>query len=173
MWKRLSKALPEYPLWRDRPNSSDIKHGNGLGWWDEIRQGGVGNCYAIASLSAVATNPSYIKDIFVNKEKNAAGVYTVQFYIRGKPHLITIDDEVLWDNHAKDLYFANPNTNNPSIWGPLLEKAWSKIQFNYFNSNGGFQFVTLKALLGCPTQYYRIRSLALNTPKQIWNVINA
>jgi hypothetical protein len=52
--------------------------------------------------------------------------------------LITIDDEVLWDNNKKDLFFANPNSNNPSIWGPILEKAWSKIQFNYFNTNGGF-----------------------------------
>ena len=137
-WKRLSKVYPDYPLWKDRPDSQDIRSGNGLGWWDEIRQGGVGNCYAIASLSAIAIHPEYIKRMFVNKEKNQAGVYTVQFYIRGKPHYFTIDDEVLWDDNKKDLFFSNPNSNHPSMWGPLLEKAWSKIEFDYLNSDGGF-----------------------------------
>ena len=69
--------------------------------------------------------------MFVYKKKNNAGIYIVRFFIRGKPHLITIDDEVLYDMNNEDLVYSNPNPSHPSLWGPILEKAWSKIQFNY------------------------------------------
>ena len=65
--------------------------------------------------------------MFLQQSKNLAGLYTVRFYIRGKPTLITIDDEVLYDHNQNDLYFSNPNSFHPSLWGPLLEKAWAKI----------------------------------------------
>jgi hypothetical protein len=56
---------------------------------------------------------------------------------------ITIDDEFLFrkdfiEFNPKDATFAEMNTQNPSLWGMLLEKAWSKIQINYENSIGGF-----------------------------------
>lgn len=86
--------------------------------------------------------------------------------------MITIDDEVVWDNYHDDLYFSNPNSFHPSLWGPLLEKAWSKIQFNYENSDGGFQFYVMKALLGCPVKFYPMKSLKYASPLRIWTIIN-
>ena len=64
-FRRLANSFPDYPLWQHRWKQEDLTNENGLGWWDEIRQGSVGNCYAIASFSAVATHPQYIKDIFL------------------------------------------------------------------------------------------------------------
>jgi hypothetical protein len=42
----------------------------------------------------------------------------------------------------------------PSLWGLLIEKAWSKVQINYENSIGGGGYQTLSALLGCPVNLY-------------------
>lgn len=77
-----------------------------------------------------------IKDIFQQKEANKAGIYTVRFYVRGKPVYITIDDEVSmteplsfnpFAKHPIDVTFGELDPNNPTIWGMLLEKAYAKI----------------------------------------------
>ena len=33
---------------------------------------------------------------------------------------------------------GNIDLNERAIWGPLLEKAWSKIKGSYLSSDGGF-----------------------------------
>jgi len=41
----------------------------------------------------------------------------------------------------------------------LLEKAWSKLNGNYLNSEGGYNSWSLRSLLGVPTISYNIYSL--------------
>ena len=141
-----------------------------MGWWDEITQGALGDCYLIASLSAVATKPQDIKDVFIQSERTPAGIYTVRFFIRGKPHLITIDDELLYNNDQDELFFGNPNQYHPSLWGPLLEKAWAKVDMNYENAEGGWQHHVLRTLLGCPVFAYRMSRIQ-RTAKEMFNLI--
>ena len=50
---------------------------SGLKWSDEVTQGGIGNCYLIAALSATAMYPELIDKLLVNGEKNNAGIYNV------------------------------------------------------------------------------------------------
>jgi len=52
--------------------------------------------------------------------------------------LITIDDELAFQNNT--LLFGKMDSNHPAYWGVLLEKAWSKLDFNSENSRGGFAF---------------------------------
>lgn len=58
--------------------------------------------------------------------------------------LITIDDEFLFNKEiiyltgSQDPSFAEMSEEFPSLWGLLLEKAWSKININYENSIGGY-----------------------------------
>ncbi len=79
----------------------------------------------------------------MQKEKNKAGIYTIKFYIRGRPTLITIDDEFLFEKNfiqfkgSTNPTFAEMSDEYPSLWGLLIEKAWSKIQINYENSIAG------------------------------------
>ena len=89
-------------------------------------------------MNAVATHPLLILENFVTKTKNSAGIYTVKFYIRGKPWLITVDDDMAFRNDT--LYFGKLDQKHPAYWGVLLEKAWSKLDFNAENSAGGFAF---------------------------------
>lgn len=98
-------------------------------------------------------------------------MYTIRFFVKGHPHLITLDDEVLFDNKNDELYFSNPSTKSPSLWGPLLEKAWAKMLMNYSNIDAGQSHIALRAILGCPVIQYNFGYLNMSN-KAIWNLIN-
>mgnify|MGYP006131350103 CR=1 FL=1 len=71
--------------------------------------------------------------------KNAAGLYGVTFYIRGKPWIVTVDDNLVFDNSTGDmnlLYAKNFQEN--AMWVPILEKAWAKAKGSYEQINGGY-----------------------------------
>lgn len=89
-------------------------------------------------------------------------MYTIKFYVRGHPHSMTIDDEVLYDNRINNLFFSNPNSNNPSLWGVLIEKAWAKLLMNYTNMNSGYSHIALKSILGCPVRSYNLKRTNLS-----------
>lgn len=88
----------------------------------------------MASIAAVAEYPQLLYDLFVTDEDNAAGIYGVQFFIRGKPWVVDLDDGLVWDSYyAADgipggLVFSSPFDNNGDMWGVILEKAWGKIK---------------------------------------------
>ena len=44
----------------------------------------------------VASKPEKLKDLFLTKEFNMAGIYNVKLYIRGKPYHFTVDDQILY-----------------------------------------------------------------------------
>lgn len=63
--------------------------------WRDVRQSeNYDNSYLMAAMSSVSTYPDKILQIFQNEE-NDYGIYSLQFFIRGKPWLVTIDDSVL------------------------------------------------------------------------------
>ena len=94
------------------------------------------------------------------KEVNKAGIYTIRMNVRGRPHLITIDDTLQFENNSflfnynpkkKPIpAYARPNPIHRSLWGPLLEKAWAKLNMNYLNMQGGTNWMMMQAMLGCP-----------------------
>ena len=136
---------PDVKLWVDRPD--DVKGYNKLGWFEEIYQGKSGDCYLLASLSTIATRPHLIKEAFVQKETNKAGVYTIKFHIRGKPWLITIDDlfqfehnnifNPIFSSKGPNFLFGRLSHEYPSLWAPLLEKAYAKYVGNFVNLTHG------------------------------------
>jgi len=96
---RISTLEPNVDLFNNNTNSS-------LGWWDQVTQGDIGNCYLIASLNSVSRDPNLIKSKFVSETLNEVGLYYLQFYIRGKPWVLSIDDQVLFDLNNQKLTFA-------------------------------------------------------------------
>ena len=83
---------------------------------------------------SISTNPEFVKSVFILQEKNEAGIYTVKFYIRGRPVLFNIDDIVVFErdvlqiSEATDTKFTEISEDHPTFWPILLEKAYSKIQ---------------------------------------------
>jgi len=106
------------------------------GYLNDIAQGAVGDCYFLAGLSAVAEDQARLDKILVNHLNNWAGIYGANVHIRGIPYLIPVDDAVPAGKYGRTPTFAKVGKDY-SIWGPLLEKAWAKVNGNYENIEGG------------------------------------
>ena len=108
---------------------------------EPVKNESFGDSYFISSLSLLSdNNPELVKDLFLTGTKNnAAGLYAVTFYIRGKPWIVTVDDFLLFDNSTgnEDLLYAR-NKDDSAMWVPILEKAWAKVKGSYEQINGGF-----------------------------------
>jgi hypothetical protein len=63
----------------------------------DIKQGRCGDCYYLASLSAIAEYPDRIQKILITKEVNEAGCYAVQMYINGEKRTVVVDDYFPYD----------------------------------------------------------------------------
>ena len=79
-WKRASQIWKNPKIFADGIEPSDIL------------QGGLGTCYFLSVLSAMAENPSRVKACFYTKEVNKAGIYLMSFYINGKETPVYVDE---------------------------------------------------------------------------------
>lgn len=124
--------------------------------WHDIMQGSAGTCYIEASLAAIAEFPDLVKNVFITKEKNEAGVYAFRFFVRGKPWIVTVDDYFLFtsDKNGNRVPVFAYLGKNKQFWGMLLEKAWAKLRGNYEQADGGFVETGIRALVGCPVISY-------------------
>jgi hypothetical protein len=90
---------------------------------------------------------------------NRNGIYTVRFYIRGKPWLVTVDDIFLFKNlNEPKLYFSKVNSDN-SMWSAIVEKAWAKMKGSYTSADTGFNVNGLRALTGSPVFTYKTKEI--------------
>ena len=65
--------------------------------------------------------------------------------------------------------FANIGVNG-ALWGPLLEKVWSKINGNYEATVAGWQHEALRVFSGAPSYDYLTASY---TEDQIWEILSS
>lgn len=81
-----------------------------VGMFEPIKNESFGDSNFISSLSQIAQKkPDLIKNMFLTgTTKNAAGLYAVKFFIRGKPWIVTVDDHFLFDNRTgtEELLYA-------------------------------------------------------------------
>ena len=105
-----------------------------------------------------------------------SGIYGVQFYIRGKPWTISIDDKLLFDysdqatNGLIKLPFARKAKDN-ALWAPILEKAWAKVKGDYSKIKDGFAVNGMRALTGAPVFNYLPHSNQNLNSNQIFDLI--
>ena len=159
-----SSSGVEFKRWPEYYKTAKIFDSVDSPTYTEPRQGGAGTCYIIQAMSGVAEFSSLITPIFLTSTKNAAGIHAVRFFIRGKPWVVAIDDEMLFYNGvdsagAKMLYFTSADTTNTAMWAPLIEKAWAKIKGNYITVDGGFLVEGVRALTGVPAFTYEANSI--------------
>lgn len=81
-WKRLSNIYQDCKVFSAGITPNDIK------------QGGLGNCYYLSVLSAMAEFPERIEACFHTKEPNSAGIYLMFLYVNGAVTPIIVDDYV-------------------------------------------------------------------------------
>jgi len=83
-FRRLRDQMPNVSLW-----------GNNNITWHDVIQGMASNCYIHSAMGAIAEFPELVKSVFLT-DTNDAGIYAVRFFIRGKPWVVTIDDDMLF-----------------------------------------------------------------------------
>ena len=84
--------------WETQTPSANVLNAQNNPTYHEPRQGGLGNCYIIASAAGVAEFPDLIKETILTESKNNAGVYGFKLYVRGIPWVVSIDDKLLYRN---------------------------------------------------------------------------
>jgi calpain-15 len=92
----------------------------------DAKQGNLGDCYLLASFAALSERPHLIQNIFVTRQFNSRGRYTLRLFDdKTKAFVnVTIDDYVPVRN-GKPI-FAQLHTNE--MWPILLEKAYAKLK---------------------------------------------
>lgn len=76
----------------------------------DIKQGQLGVCYMLATISALASNPKNIERIFVLHDLEI-GFYVLRFYKNGKPEYLVIDDNIPCNATVKTPLFTKPIGN--------------------------------------------------------------
>jgi hypothetical protein len=88
---------------------------------DDVNQGGIGDCYFLASLAAFTQeDPNWLMESAVDM---GDGTYTVQFWVGATPSYVRVSGE-LSTGPFWGYKYAQPGSSG-SIWAPIMEKAWA------------------------------------------------
>jgi calpain-15 len=136
MWLRPSHFL-----------SADFELFNGIDP-NDIKQGQLGVCYCLATISEYARTPKKIVDIFAYYDLEL-GFYVLRFYTDGKPNYIVVDDYFPCSSVSQQPLFSKPIGNE--IWVLLIEKAWAKVIGSYFAAEMMTPDLFMEDLTGSPT----------------------
>lgn len=153
-WKRLKDAYPNAPY-----------RGTNVG--EAVAQGYVGDCYYLAGIAALAELPERLDYNLITKSKNAAGLISLNVWVRGIQTQLVIDDSIPF--YGSEPAFADIGTDQ-SLWGPIFEKAWAKINGNYEITNGGFPSEASTFLTGVPSASYQVKGVL--SASALWNIVS-
>ena len=117
-----------------------------------VKQGQLGDCWFLAAASAVSEEPDRMKNVIVNTDYSASGIFRFNFWVIDKWVSVNIDDRLpvrSWGRGFRP--WATWPSQNGAWWMPLLEKAFAKLDQNYDRIIGGNGAEGLRTLTGKPT----------------------
>ncbi|CDW74329.1 calpain family cysteine protease containing protein [Stylonychia lemnae] len=156
-WERLGQLNPKSTLFGTS------------GYINDIVQGNIGDCYMLSGSAAVAEDNERFKQNFVSLEKNNAGIYGFNVWVRGIPFVQIIDDSVPYDKKQKEYIMAGVGEDG-ALWGPLLEKSWAKTVGNYEIAGlGGSQSEVVNYLTNAPSEIFDTKDLNAASMFEILN----
>jgi hypothetical protein len=77
-----------------------------------------------------------IKDIFVTKKRNSAGIYAVRLWVHGELKIVVVDDYLPSFDGESPIFCRSKRKGE--FWMCLLEKAWAKMHASYNGIIDGF-----------------------------------
>ena len=120
-WKRISDpTFPSHKFWGDDGTDSISV--------EDIRQGGIGNCWLMAAISALAEDPARVDKIMISDDIEPAGIYAMNMYSLGIPFTQIIDD---WMPMVNNHTIYGRTGRDGSIWAAVAEKMFAKWYGNY------------------------------------------
>ena len=139
---------------------------------DDIEQGGIGDCYFLATLAALAkTDPQLIRQSIVSL---GDGTYAVQFFnSSGVKTYLRIDGYLPTTSWGGQAYDATGNQGD--MWAALLEKAWAYFrddEGSYASINSGYMSEASTAL-GLPSESIYSATSATSLAQQIQSFLAA
>lgn len=136
IWKRISELYPEYDLFPPELHC------------DCFKQGKIGDCYFVDMIALISNYDELLKRLFPIK-KNNYGYYEVILFINGWKRVI-IDDYIPLLNHNNNLIPLGCESKKYQncFYNMLIEKAWAKVNRNYYHIFGGSPSSSLLVLTG-------------------------
>ena len=116
----------------------------------DVRQGKLADCYLLSTLAAMAETPGRIESMFNTKTVNAAGIYSINFFVNGKRQEVVVDEWIPCDKVSKLPCFAY-SRDMGEIWAMLVEKAWAKLHGSYSMVRLGSCASAMPHLTGAPS----------------------
>ena len=124
-----------------------------------VHQQNLGDCWFLASASALAEVPIRLKRTVWNDSYDEKGAFRFFFWVKNKWESINIDDRL----PAKKDYISNKwmpwmttRSKQGAWWMPLMEKAYAKLDQNYERIIAGMGYEGLRTLTGMPTVYIKL-----------------
>lgn len=119
--------------------------------YNDINQGGIGDCYFLASLAGLAdTDPQILNQAIAPM---GDGTYLVRFYRSGQSVYLRVDADL--PVSGASLAYADAGSGG-EIWVPLLEKAFAYFrtgQNSYASINGGWMADVMTMLTNTSNSY--------------------
>ena len=137
---------------------------------DDIKQGGIGDCYFLSAIGSLTKFPNFIESHFYleNEKKHIYGIY---FFINGRWKRVLVDDQFPCRMNDKnifgELYFSCSFQNE--IWVSLIEKAWAKVNGSYANIDyGGYSYEVFDILTEAYSEHIEI---GVKSKEKIWEIM--
>ncbi|CAK0877188.1 unnamed protein product, partial [Prorocentrum cordatum] len=97
---------------------------------EDLRQGGVGDCWFMSALAVVAERPDLILRLFGGETaRNAAGCYQIQLFLDGCWQAVLVDDRLPCTSQQRrpdGTSIAYSRADGQQLWSALVEKAYAK-----------------------------------------------
>lgn len=130
----------------------------------DIRQGNLGDCYFLSSLSALAEYENLIARLFESKNYNDAGCYCVWLCHDGEFKPVVVDDYFPCNSNGPPAFSVG---HGPELWVLLLEKAYAKIYGSYDRIEAGLTGDAIRDLTGAPYEWKNTNE----GPDEIWKFL--
>ncbi|HDY65449.1 MAG TPA: hypothetical protein ENH84_04355, partial [Phycisphaerae bacterium] len=140
--------------------------------YNDIRQGAVGDCYYVVSLSSLAdTDPQIIHQMVTSL---GDGTYAVRFYRSGQEVYLRIDADLpVFSNGSLAYAKLSPQGE---LWVPIVEKAYAHFRYNqnsYQSISGGWMDTVYREVSGGSTQWRYTSGSIANLASYIRGYLNA
>jgi hypothetical protein len=115
---------------------------------NDLRQGGIGNCWLISAFSALAEFPQHVRSRIHQTSLSKCGRYDVSLFhpVEEKWVRFALDDRLPTNKQGR---LRNVRLSvSGELWPVIFEKAFAAMWGSYANLDGGNPYVALKALTG-------------------------
>ena len=133
---------------------------------NDVVQGGLGDCWFLTAISALAEYPERIKKLFLNDkhESNAANIYGIKICKNGIWENVIVDDWL-------PIRYNQPvfsKSNGKFVWVPIIEKAYAKAHGSYKAIESGNIDEAMRDLTGAPSFSIEISE---KSEDDLWRII--